>query len=128
MKRPLGENLTKETGGLSSSISVLRHWPVAVSQMRHSPSYEPETISVPSHEKCTPDTGSECAGRILRHFDVLTHQMRSDSSKEPEASMLPCGEKATQKTKLAWPRIVLSILPSDTFHSRMVRSSDAEAT
>ena len=28
---PLGENLTKETGGLSSSTSVLRHFPVAVS-------------------------------------------------------------------------------------------------
>ena len=51
MKRPLGENLTNETGGLSSSIRVLRHWPVAVSQMRHSPSYEAETMSVPSQEK-----------------------------------------------------------------------------
>ena len=31
---PLGENLTKETGGLSSSIRVFRHCPDAVSQMR----------------------------------------------------------------------------------------------
>ena len=31
---PLGENLTKETGGLSSSTSVLRHFPVAVSHIR----------------------------------------------------------------------------------------------
>ena len=30
MNRPLGENLTKETGGLSSSMSVLRHCPVAL--------------------------------------------------------------------------------------------------
>ena len=54
-----GGTLTNETGGLSSSMRVLRHWPVAVSQMRHSPSYDPETMSVPSQEKCTPETGSE---------------------------------------------------------------------
>lgn len=34
MYLPFGENLTNETGGLSSSMSVLRHWPDAVSQMR----------------------------------------------------------------------------------------------
>ena len=38
MYLPLGENLTNETGGLSSSMSVLRHWPDVVSQMRHRPS------------------------------------------------------------------------------------------
>ena len=54
--------------------------------------------------------------------------MRRDSSKEPEAIMLPCGENATQKTKFACPRIVLSILPSETFHNRIVRSSEPEAT
>ncbi len=31
---PFGENLTNETGGLSSSIKVLRHWPDAVSHIR----------------------------------------------------------------------------------------------
>lgn len=31
---PFGENLTNETGGLSSSISVLRHCPDAVSHIR----------------------------------------------------------------------------------------------
>ncbi len=31
---PLGENLTNDTGGLSSSIKVLRHCPEAVSQIR----------------------------------------------------------------------------------------------
>lgn len=31
---PFGENLTNETGGLSSSINVLRHCPDAVSQIR----------------------------------------------------------------------------------------------
>jgi hypothetical protein len=31
---PLGENLTNETGGLSSSISVFKHCPDAVSQIR----------------------------------------------------------------------------------------------
>ena len=35
---PLGENLTNDTGGLSSSIRVLRHCPEAVSQIRHKPS------------------------------------------------------------------------------------------
>lgn len=34
MYLPFGENLTKETGGLSSSISVFRHCPDAVSQIR----------------------------------------------------------------------------------------------
>ena len=61
-------------------------------------------------------------------MEVFTHQMRRDSSKEPEAIMLPCGENATQKTKFACPRIVLSILPSETFHNRIVRSSEPEAT
>lgn len=31
---PLGENFTNDTGGLSSSINVLRHWPEAVSHIR----------------------------------------------------------------------------------------------
>jgi len=31
---PLGENFTKETGGLSSSINVFKHCPEAVSQIR----------------------------------------------------------------------------------------------
>lgn len=31
---PFGENLTKETGGLSSSMRVFRHCPDAVSQIR----------------------------------------------------------------------------------------------
>lgn len=31
---PFGENFTKDTGGLSSSINVFRHWPDAVSQIR----------------------------------------------------------------------------------------------
>lgn len=31
---PFGENFTKETGGLSSSMSVLRHCPEVVSQIR----------------------------------------------------------------------------------------------
>ena len=31
---PFGENLTKETGGLSSSIRVFKHCPLAVSQIR----------------------------------------------------------------------------------------------
>eukprot|EP00967_Tisochrysis_lutea_P042139 scaffold50726_cov34-Tisochrysis_lutea.AAC.2 len=39
---PFGVNRTCDTGGLSSSINVLRHWPVEVSQMRHSPSCEPK--------------------------------------------------------------------------------------
>lgn len=34
MYLPLGENLTNETGGLSSSMSVFKHWPEAVSQIR----------------------------------------------------------------------------------------------
>lgn len=34
MYLPLGENFTKDTGGLSSSINVLRHCPEAVSQIR----------------------------------------------------------------------------------------------
>ena len=34
MYLPLGENLTKETGGLSSSTSVFRHFPVVVSHIR----------------------------------------------------------------------------------------------
>ena len=67
--------------------------------------------------KSTPETGSECAGRILRHLPVLTSHRRSDSSKDPEASRLPCGEKLTQKTKLACPRSVLSILPEPTLHT-----------
>jgi len=84
-------------------------------------------MSVPSHEKCTPETGSECAGRILRHLAVLTSHTRSDSSNDPDASRLPCGEKATQKTKFEWPRMVLSIFAVPTSHRRMVRSSEAEA-
>lgn len=65
---PFGENLTKLTGGLSSSMRVLRHCPVEVSQIRISPSYEHDTINVPSRLKQTADTGSECAGRVRRHF------------------------------------------------------------
>ena len=34
MYLPLGENFTNETGGLSSSMSVFKHWPEAVSQIR----------------------------------------------------------------------------------------------
>ena len=34
---PFGENLTKLTGGLSSSINVFKHCPDAVSHIRHSP-------------------------------------------------------------------------------------------
>jgi len=64
-----------------------------VSQIRQRPSYEPETSKVPSQLKSTPETGSECAGRILRHLPVLTSHRRRDSSKDPEASRLPCGEK-----------------------------------
>lgn len=33
---PFGENFTKLTGGLSSSINVFRLWPLAASQMRQS--------------------------------------------------------------------------------------------
>eukprot|EP00619_Florenciella_sp_RCC1007_P004152 CAMPEP_0205931578 /NCGR_PEP_ID=MMETSP1325-20131115/27629_1 /ASSEMBLY_ACC=CAM_ASM_000708 /TAXON_ID=236786 /ORGANISM="Florenciella sp., Strain RCC1007" /LENGTH=39 /DNA_ID= /DNA_START= /DNA_END= /DNA_ORIENTATION= len=39
MNRPFGEYLTYETGGLPSAKMVLRHSPVAVSQMRTSPSW-----------------------------------------------------------------------------------------
>jgi len=35
---PFGENFTNETGGLSSSIRVLRHCPEAVSHIRQRPS------------------------------------------------------------------------------------------
>lgn len=35
---PLGENLTKDTGGLSSSMRVFMQCPVAESQIRQSPS------------------------------------------------------------------------------------------
>jgi hypothetical protein len=45
---------------------------------------------VPSQLKSTPETGSECAGRILRHLPLLTSHRRSDSSKDPEASRFPC--------------------------------------
>lgn len=31
---PFGENFTNETGGLSSSMSVFKHWPEVVSQIR----------------------------------------------------------------------------------------------
>lgn len=31
---PLGENLTNDTGGLSSSMRVFKHWPDAVSHIR----------------------------------------------------------------------------------------------
>ena len=75
------------------------------------------TSSVPSQLKSTPETGSECAGRILRHLPVFTSHNRSDSSKEPEASRFPCGLKLTQKTKFACPRSVLSILPEATLHT-----------
>lgn len=34
MYLPFGENLTNETGGFSSSTSVLRHWPELVSHIR----------------------------------------------------------------------------------------------
>eukprot|EP00965_Chrysotila_dentata_P033271 1108288-Pleurochrysis_carterae.AAC.2 len=85
-------------------------------------------MSVPSQLNWTPETGSECAGSTLRHAPFLTSHTRSDSSKEPEASRLPAGLKSTQKTKLAWPRIVLSSLPVLTSHSLIVRSSDAVAT
>ena len=52
--------------------------------------YDPETSKVPSQLKSTPETGSECAGRILRHLPLLTSHRRSDSSKDPEASRFPC--------------------------------------
>ena len=43
---PLGENFTKLTGGLSSSINVFRHWPDAVSHIRHSPITIDENICI----------------------------------------------------------------------------------
>ena len=42
---------------------MARQEPLAASQMRASPSYELDTISVPSRLKSTAVTGSECAGR-----------------------------------------------------------------
>ena len=49
-------------------MSVLRHCPEAVSQMRQRPSYEEETMRLPSRLKCTAETGSECAGSVFRHL------------------------------------------------------------
>jgi len=69
----LGENVTNDTGGLSSSIRLFRHCPVAVSHIRHKPSKLQDTISVPSRLNCTAVTGSECAGNTLRPIYIHTH-------------------------------------------------------
>ena len=61
-------------------ISVFKHCPDAVSQIRQSPSLLLETMSVPSRLKSTAETGSEWAGRDFKHFPVLTSQIRTDSS------------------------------------------------
>ena len=71
----LGEKVTKDTGGLSSSIRLLRHCPVAVSHIRHKPSKLQDTISVPSRLNCTAVTGSECAGNTLRPIYIYIYMV-----------------------------------------------------
>ena len=67
---------------------VFRHCPEAVSQMRHRPSNDEETMRLPSRLKCTALTGSLWAGRVFRHFPVRTSQMRTLSSNEPLTTRL----------------------------------------
>ena len=91
---PLGEKRTHVTARRSSSIIVLRHWPVPVSQMRMRPSPAHDASSVPARVKSTPPTGSECAGRARITRAARTSHRKTASSKEPDTSMLPLGEKA----------------------------------
>jgi hypothetical protein len=130
---PLGENTIWDTAGLVSSINVLRHIPVDVSQILIKPylsqSYIPSKLQdankVPSTIKVTAETGSECAGSTRAHFAFLTSHSLTDSSKLPEAIKFDLGLKAQQKTKCECPLKTFSFCIPDIFHIRRVVSSDA---
>ena len=83
---PFGLNFAEDTGGLSPlSNMVLRQCPLCVSQMRSRPSRLLESSRVPSWQKSTAVTGSECAGTSRKHFPLRTSHTRIVSSNEPEA-------------------------------------------
>lgn len=93
-----------------------------------SPSWEHDTIHVPSRLKSTPVTGSECAGNVETQSPLLTSHNLTVSSNDPLTSKLDWGLNATVKTKLEWPRNSTHASPVLASHSRMVLSSDAVAT
>ena len=67
------------------------------------PSYEPEHTVVPSGEKRTEVTGSECAGSTFMHVPRVTSHSRTVSSTEPVAKTFPAGLRSREKTCAVCP-------------------------
>jgi hypothetical protein len=83
--------------------NVRRHAPVATLHSLTKPSYEPEHTVVPSGEKRTEVTGSECAGSTFMHVPLRTSHKRTVSSTDPVTNTFPAGLRSTEKTCAVCP-------------------------